>query len=109
MAIYLKDAQSNIEGGLGTFTYTVIQAGIFNFIVQSTVVPPSGLSIVINKNGSPIATSVAPTSTQEVVNITGSGVNCDVNDSITFVVTSSLPIDSLGNNVKTLINIVFET
>lgn len=109
MSLGLKDTQSNIEWGLNTYTYTVLKAGIYNFFVETTVVPPSGLSVVINQNGTPIATSAAPSATQQVVDITASGVNCAVNDVITFVLTSSSAIDTQGQNVKSLINIVAET
>jgi hypothetical protein len=109
MSLGLKDTESNIEAGLGTFTYTVLHAGIYNFSVQSTVVPTSSLSIVINQNGSPIATSATPSAQQEAINLTASGVACSVNDVISFVLTSAAAIDSEGQNVKSLINIVAET
>jgi len=109
MSLGLKDTQSNIEAGLGTFTYTVPEAGIYNFSVQSTVVPPSALSIVINQNASPVATNATPSATQEAINLTASGINCALNDSITFVLTSASAQDSEAQNVKSLINIVVET
>lgn len=106
MSLGLKDTESNIEAGLGTFTYTVPEAGFITFSIQSTIVPPSSLSIVINQNGTPIATSAAPLATQQFVDLTASGVSCAINDAITFVLTSSAAIDAEPQNVKSLINIV---
>jgi hypothetical protein len=106
MSLGLKDTESNIEMGLNTFTYTVLVAGIYNFIIQSSLLPPSGLSIVINQNGSPVATSAAPTATQSHVELEAPGVNCAVNDVITFVLTSSVALDA---GTKSLINIIQET
>jgi hypothetical protein len=106
MSLGLKDTESNIEAGLGTFVYTVTVAGIYNFVIQSAILPPSSLSIVINQNGSPIATSAAPSATQSHVELEASGINCSVNDSITFVLTSSAASDT---STKSLINIIQET
>ena len=109
MALNLKDTQANVEAGLNTYTYTVPAAGIYQFSCQSTVVPPSGLSIVINKNGSPVATSATPGATQNFISIAAVNVKCAASDVITFVLTSAQAIDSQLQNVKSIVNIVAET
>lgn len=106
MSLGLKDTESNIEVGLNTFTYTVLVAGIYNFVIQSSLLVPSTLSIVINKNASPIATAAAPTATQSHIELEAAGINCAINDSITFVLTSSTATDA---GTKSLINIIQET
>ena len=101
----LKDSQSNIIAGLGTFTYTTPLPGVYAFSIESSLQPPSNLSIVINKNGSPIDSSTTPT-----INTTHLELSvveaCAGSDVITFVLTSSDFIDS-GEPpaIKSIINI----
>lgn len=109
MALGLKDTQANVEAGLNTFTYTVTAVGIYQFSCQSTVVPPSGLSIVINKNGSPIATSATPSANQNFIAIAAVNVSCAISDVITIVLTSAVALDAMLQNVKSTINIIAET
>ena len=100
----LNDTQSNIICGLGTWTYTVTQAGPFYVSASSTEVPPSSLSIVINQNGSPKATSTATTASQDRVRIS-IDLNCAASDVITVVISSAAAIDNQLNTVKTLVNL----
>jgi hypothetical protein len=109
MALGLKDTQANVEAGLNTFTYTVPAAGVYQFSCESFVVPPSGLSIVINQNGTPIATSATPSASQNFIAIAAVNVQCAINDVITIVLTSSVPLDAMLQNVKSIINIVAQT
>ena len=58
--------QPQVMVGLGTMTYTVPTGagGAYNVSVQLTEVPPSGLSVVVNDNGSPIFTAPTLSPTQ---------------------------------------------
>jgi len=103
MSIKLKDYQSNVVGGLGTWTDTITVAGLYNIASNSTVFPPSGLSVIINLNGSPIASSAAPSAAEQVVNVQATSVPCAVNDVITVVISSSAANDQILNAVKTII------
>ncbi len=89
--------------GLGTFTYTVDVAGLRFISAVASEVPPSGLSIVINNNGSPIASSATPTDAQQIVSAQIL-TSCALNDVITVVISSSSAIDQQLNTVKTEIN-----
>lgn len=101
MPYILKDQQSNIAVGLGTYTYTVGAAGPFAVSAKCTENPPSSISIVINQNGSPKATSVAPSSAQNHIEVR-TNLNCAASDTITIVISSSAPIDNQLNTIKTL-------
>lgn len=98
----LKDNQSNIICGLGTYTHTVVVAGMFFVSATCLENPPSGVSIVIQLNGTPIATSTAPAASQEAINIQ-TLLTCNVNDVISVVISSSSAIDNQLNTVKTLV------
>lgn len=102
--ITLKDTQTNVFCGLGTFTYNVTVAGLYAASATATELPPSGLSIVINQNGSPVTTSLTPSTAQQIVSAQ-TPISCAVNDVITFVLSSSSANDLMLNTLKTLINI----
>jgi hypothetical protein len=103
----LKDTQANVICGLGTFTYTALATAVYKFSIQSTVSPPSGLSIVINQNGSPIDTTNSPSinSTHIELSIIQP---CALNDVITFVLTSSAFNDMQPGGVNSTISIIVE-
>jgi hypothetical protein len=106
MSIALKDFETNLQGGLGTFTHTAGNTGQYYVSCISTVVPPSALSIVINHNGSPVATSVAPSSTSNHVEVNAT-INTTVGDTLSVVLTSSAPADNVPNlnTVQSLIRV----
>jgi hypothetical protein len=101
----LKDTQSNVIAGLGTFTYTVPKSGCYAFSIQSNLQPPSQLSVVINNNGTPIDSSTTPTINSTHLELAVVQA-CSINDVITFVLTSSAFIDSSQPpSIKSIINI----
>jgi len=101
MPYILKDQQSNIAVGLGTYTYTVAAAGPFFVSASSSENPPLGLSLVINQNGSP-KVSTAPVAAGQTHLDTQVKLNCAASDVITIVISSSLAIDNQLNTVKTI-------
>jgi len=103
MANFFSGAKPISIVGLGTWTHNVTTPGMRYISAVASEVPPSGLSIVINLNGSPIATSVTPSAAQQVVSAQIL-TQCALNDVLTVVLSSSSPIDNQLNTVKTLIN-----
>lgn len=97
--------QSQVLTGLDTMTYTIPATGVYSVSVQSTEVPPSGISIVVNDNGSLVYTAPTLSPTQsavqfrQVFNFTAAHV-------ITIVLSSSAASDNLINNVKS--NIIIQ-
>ena len=91
-----------VDVGLVTDTYTVPTggAGLYNVAAQVTEIPPSGLSVVVNKNGSPVYTAPAVTPTQSALQFKTSQLLADA-DVITVVLSSSTANDLLLNSVKT--------
>jgi len=103
-APYLVLNQPQVFVGLGTLTYTVATTGNYNVQVQLSEVPPSGLSVVVNKNGSPIFTAPTLTPTQ-IAQQFKTSFQSSATDSITVVLSSSTAIDEQLNTVKSVITI----
>lgn len=101
----LSTQQSTTMAGLGTFTYNVPTAGVYEFSIQSNLQPPSNLSIVINQNGSPIDSTNTPTINTTHIELCVTKV-CAASDVITFVLTSSAFIDNdVPPAIKSIISI----
>lgn len=118
MANSLPINTASVFAGLGTGTATLTVAGPYKCEVKSTIpcisagssanssvtTGGSGLSIVINQNGSPILTIANPSPTQPLmggsVEFTGA-----VSDVITVVFSSSAAADQGLNVVKSIINL----
>ncbi len=105
MALGLKDQIVNVYGGLGTFNYTVPVAGLYKFHCQSSVLPQSSLSLVMQLNGSTIATSAVPSASQLTINLEATVINAAVNDVIAIIISSSAIGDQLPGTVKSIITI----
>ena len=98
--------QSQVLSGLGTMTYTVPTGagGAYNVAVQCTELPPSGISIVVNQNGTPEFTAPAVSATQGALQFKFS-ILLAAADVVTVVLSSSNANDNLMNTVKSEISI----
>ncbi len=99
--------QPRVDVGLQTSTYTVPSggAGLYNVRVQCTEIPPSGLSIVVNQNGSPVYTAATLGQTQSAIQFKAGAILCAAADVITVVFSSSSANDLLLNSVKSNVSI----
>lgn len=104
MANILLLNQPFVSVGLDDFTHTVASTGTYSVSVQSTETPPTGLSVVVNKNGSPIFTAPVITPTQSAMQFQV-GFLAAATDVITVVLTSASEIDSQLNTLKTSVSI----
>lgn len=104
MANILLIEQPFVFCGLGTLTHTLASTGNYNVKVQLSENPPSGLSLVVNKNGSPIFTAPTITPTQ-IAQQFKTAFQAAANDVITVVLSSSSQIDNNLNTVKSSISI----
>lgn len=102
MPNYLKDQEANVIVGLGTYTYVVAVDSLFYVSDMSTVIAPSSLSVVINRNGSPVASSLIASLTETVSNLSAI-IDCDIGDVITVVISSAAPNDNMLNTVKSIV------
>lgn len=100
MANILILNQPRVDVGLTTSTYTVPTgaAGIYRVDLQATEIPPSGLTIVVNNNGSPVYTAPAVTPTQSALQFKANLLLAAA-DVVTVVATGS-GNDNLLNSVK---------
>jgi hypothetical protein len=90
--------------GLQTMTYTV-PAGVatqtYSVLSQLTEIPPSSISVVINKNASPIFTAPSLSPTQGAQQFKYS-FEAAANDALQVVYSSSSFVDQQLNNVKSI-------
>lgn len=91
-----------VSVGLGTNTFTIPTPGLYYVSVQSIETPPTGLVIVVNKNGSPIYTAPVITPTQSALQFKTDFLAAAA-DVITVVLSSSAAIDAQLNTLKTTI------
>lgn len=103
MATTIHSTHQSSFAGLGTYTYTVPAAGLFKAKVLAQLIPSTGISLVINQNGSPIATSTAAGASE----ILGAEVQLVLAaaDVITWVVSSSTPTDYLLGKLLSTVSI----
>lgn len=92
--------------GLDILNHTIPTgaAGPHSVHVELTEVPPTGLSVVINQNASPIFTAPTISATQIAQQFKFGFLAADA-DVISVVIASSTAIDSVANNVKATVTI----
>lgn len=100
----LNGAQTAVINALDTYIYTVSAAGSHVASIRLNVVPDSSLAILIKQNASTIASFSSPAAGQSVINLS-CNINTSVNDTISFVLSSSATIDNQLNDIKGIINI----
>jgi hypothetical protein len=104
MADTLVLNQNYVAVGLHTQQLTITAAGIYYAKVDLTELPPSGISVVVNQNGSPVFTAAAVSPTQGALQFKTT-LSCATNDVIQVVVSSSNSNDKMLNTVKTNMSI----
>lgn len=102
--LILNGAQTAVINALDTYNYTVKTAAVHYASIQMSVIPASGLSILIKQNSSTIASFSSPAPMQNVIDL-ACNINAAVSDVISFVISSSSPIDQQLNTIKGIINI----
>ena len=91
--------QTKTLTSLDTYNYTVGTTSLYTVGIRLTEVPPSGLIITIQQNSSTIVQSVAPASSQQVINLR-TLLNCTSGDIISIILASSNSNDATLNNIK---------
>lgn len=95
---------SNAVEGLGTNTYTVGVTGPHSIECKSFLTSPTGLSIVINKNGAALITSSVVNSNSQFLSVS-TAAQFVAGDIITVVLSSSVGNDAVPNSIKSIIDI----
>lgn len=96
--------QSFVTTGTDTLNYTVSSAGLYNVQVSSTEIPPSGITILVKKNGSTVFTAPTLSPTQGALQFKYSFLAAAA-DAISVVISSAAAIDAVANNVKSIVSI----
>lgn len=95
---------SKVISNLDTYNYTVQNASVHLAGIVINELPPSGITVTISLNGTPVASTSAPNIAQQVVQLKVA-MNCAVNDLISIIVASSTPSDQGPQSFKGILNI----
>lgn len=104
MSFTLFAETNQVIVGLGTYTYTVPTTGIYTVRLQSTEIPPSGISILVKDNGSTVFTAPTLGETQSSIQFSFTKLYT-AGHAVTVVLASSSANDNLLNSVKTSVGI----
>ena len=96
--------QEIVVSQLDTYNHTAMNAGNYTVSVSINEIPPSSISVVIQLNLVTKATSIAPSATQELIQLQ-QVIDCAVNDVISVIISSSNPAEALPNIFKGQINL----
>jgi len=107
MAETLLLNQPFVTVGLDTLNHTVAADGLYSVLVQFTENPPSGLSVVIKKNGSTIYTSPA-LGIAQIGQQLKFGFSAVATDAISVIISSSqVGAPALDNQLNTVKSTVY--
>jgi hypothetical protein len=96
--------QSKVLSNLDTYTHTVGLNSMYTVEIKVTEQPPSGLTVQIQKNGTPIVTAASPAASQNHIELR-TILNCVVSDTISAVLSSSTPGDENINAIRAILKI----
>jgi len=99
-----KLSNSKVISQLDTYNHTAALSSMYVVEVKMSEIPPSGLSIVIQQNGSTKLTSIAPAADQNHIDARII-LNCAANDLISVILSSAVSSDTGPNAVKGILNI----
>lgn len=99
-----KISQTTVINRLDTYNHTAASTSIYGVDVKLSEVPASGISIVVQLNGSTKATSTAPSATQNHIEL-HTTLNCTATDVISVIISSANAIDKQLNTVQGIIAI----
>jgi hypothetical protein len=102
--IITKIQNTKILTQLDTYNHTTTLASMYTVQCDMSELPPSGLIITIQQNGSTQATSVVPASNQSHTSLRVQ-LNCALNDVISVILSSAVTSDSNLNVVKGILKI----
>lgn len=92
---------------LGTYQFTATETGDVVAKISAWVNQPSGLVILIQKNGSTQASFSSPSASQQAINLSAS-MSCVPTDVVQFILSSSAPIDQEQypqNSLKAILDV----
>lgn len=92
---------------LGTYQFTATESASLVAKIMVQVNPPSGLAILIQKNGVTQASFSAPADSQEEINLSAT-MSCVASDVVQFVLSSSSSIDQQQlprNSLKAILDV----
>jgi hypothetical protein len=97
-------SQSKVIKNLDTYNHTTLLNAIYMVSISLSELPPSAISIVIQKNGSPVISSAAPAASQSHMELQAQ-INCVPSDVLSVVLSSSSANDQQFNVLKGILSI----
>lgn len=94
--------QTKVLSNLDTYNHTTLATSMYTVSVKTTELPPSGLTITIQQNGSTKASVSVPAATQNHTELQVV-LNCAVSDVIGVILASSVASDV--NTIRAILNI----
>lgn len=105
MATIITDLISTkVLSNLDTYNYTVKTAGMHMVSLTLNELPPSGCTITIQQNSTPVASLAAPATAQNNMELQ-TVINCATSDLISVIIASSTATDQGPNAIKAILNI----
>lgn len=95
---------SKVISSLDTYLHTVNTAAMHVVSLEVSEIPPSGITITIKQGSTTVASTSAPGSTQQIVQLKTT-INCAASDVISVIVASSTASDTGPNAFKGILNI----
>lgn len=100
----LQSFESTVGTGLGTWTMTVSAAGLYHASAFVNLVPPTGVSVAINQNGTNIITTgtLNPNATEYNLDCF---IEAAAGDVINMVVSTANTPDLSVSTIKSIFNL----
>lgn len=89
---------------LDTYVYTMNTTAMHVAKIRMSIIPPSGISILIKQNSSTVATLTTPTAAQGHVELSAT-INATSGDTVSFVIASSTATDQGPNCIAGLLDV----
>lgn len=96
--------QAKVLNRLDTYNYTTDAASMYMVAISLSELPPSGMSIVIQQNGSTKASVSSPAISQNHMDLQVV-MNCASSDVISVILSSSNSNDQQLNSIRGTLNI----
>jgi len=97
-------SQSKVLSQLDTYNHTALLNSMYKVVVKASEIPPSGLIVTIQQNGSTKAVSTVADNIQGRIELQVV-LNCAINDVIGVILSSASASDTGPNAIKAILAI----
>lgn len=108
MGVFLKDSESNVIVGSGSWDYLVLEAGYYSISMKCSITDPQLATLTFGINDVTVDTITNSGINQAHVELLATNIRCELNDVLDFGIAGSIASDP-PNSLITLITIAAET